>query len=40
MRIRNPNTTALIFSSGKMIINGAKDEFLAKIAARKYTRII
>jgi transcription initiation factor TFIID TATA-box-binding protein len=40
MRIRNPKTTALIFSSGKIVITGAKSEQLAKTAARKYARII
>ncbi|GIY83837.1 TATA-box-binding protein [Caerostris extrusa] len=33
MRIREPRTTALIFSSGKMVCTGAK-------AARKYARIV
>jgi len=40
MRIREPKTTALIFSSGKMVITGAKSEDFAKLAARKYARII
>ena len=40
MRIREPKTTALIFSSGKMVVTGAKDETQARNAARKFTRII
>ncbi|KAJ3290164.1 putative TATA-binding protein 2 [Rhizoclosmatium globosum] len=40
MRIRDPKTTALIFSSGKMVITGAKSEDLSRLAARKYARII
>ena len=40
MRIRDPKTTALIFSSGKMVVTGAKNEEQARIAARKFTRII
>ncbi|XP_074646370.1 uncharacterized protein LOC141902502 [Tubulanus polymorphus] len=40
MRIRDPRTTALIFSSGKMVCTGAKSEEEAKLAARKYARIV
>jgi transcription initiation factor TFIID TATA-box-binding protein len=40
MRIRAPRTTALIFSSGKMVCTGAKSENESKLAARKYARII
>ncbi|XP_005089151.1 TATA-box-binding protein [Aplysia californica] len=40
MRIREPRTTALIFSSGKMVCTGAKSEESAKLAARKYARIV
>ncbi|XP_076252468.1 TATA-box-binding protein isoform X1 [Rhynchophorus ferrugineus] len=40
MRIREPRTTALIFSSGKMVCTGAKSEEDARLAARKYARII
>lgn len=40
MRIRAPRTTALIFSSGKMVCTGAKSELESKLAARKYARII
>jgi len=40
MRIRDPKTTALIFSSGKMVITGAKSEESAKLGCKKYARII
>jgi len=40
MRIRDPRTTALIFSSGKMVCTGAKSEELSRLAARKYARIV
>mmetsp|Transcript_33131 Transcript_33131/g.81331 ORF Transcript_33131/g.81331 Transcript_33131/m.81331 type:complete len:178 (+) Transcript_33131:3221-3754(+) len=40
MRIRDPKTTALIFSSGKMVITGAKSEETAKLGGKKYARII
>ncbi len=40
MRIREPKTTALIFSSGKMVCTGAKSEDSSKHAARKYARIV
>ncbi|KAH9514834.1 hypothetical protein Btru_023755 [Bulinus truncatus] len=40
MRIRDPRTTALIFSSGKMVCTGAKSEDQARLAARKYARIV
>ncbi|KAA8491410.1 TATA-box-binding protein [Porphyridium purpureum] len=40
MRIRDPKTTALIFSSGKIVVTGAKSEDQAKLASRKYARII
>jgi len=40
MRIREPRTTALIFSSGKMVCTGAKSEDLSRLAARKYARVI
>lgn len=40
MRIREPRTTALIFSSGKMVVTGAKSEDGSRLAARKYARII
>ncbi|KAK9681747.1 hypothetical protein RND81_10G025300 [Saponaria officinalis] len=40
MRIRDPKTTALIFSSGRLVCTGAKTESDSKLAARKYARII
>lgn len=40
LRIRDPKTTALVFHSGKMVLTGAKSEDLARLAARKYARII
>ena len=40
MLIREPRTTALIFSSGKMVCTGAKSEEDSRMAARKYARIV
>ena len=40
MRIKDPKTTALIFSSGKMVCTGAKNEDDSKRASRKYAKII
>mmetsp|Transcript_31856 Transcript_31856/g.71578 ORF Transcript_31856/g.71578 Transcript_31856/m.71578 type:complete len:217 (-) Transcript_31856:48-698(-) len=40
MRIREPKTTALIFVTGKMICTGAKSEEDARVASRKFVRII
>ncbi|XP_039248166.2 TATA-box-binding protein-like isoform X1 [Styela clava] len=40
MRIRDPRTTALIFSSGKMVCTGAKSETNSRLAARKYARVV
>lgn len=40
MRIRDPKTTALIFSSGKMVCTGAKSENESRLASRKYCRIL
>ena len=40
MRVREPKTTALIFRSGKLVVTGAKSEEDARLAARKYARII
>ena len=34
MKIRNPKTTALIFSSGKMVWTGAKSEEASRLAAK------
>ncbi|GAA5842998.1 hypothetical protein JCM9279_001824 [Rhodotorula babjevae] len=40
MRIREPKTTALVFASGKVVVTGAKSEDDARLAARKFARII
>lgn len=40
MKIRNPKTTALIFSSGKMVCTGAKSEEDSKKAAKKFAKTI
>nr|AED87006.1 tata box binding protein [Sterkiella histriomuscorum] len=40
MRIREPKTTALIFSSGKMVRTGAKSEEFSRDAAKKYSKAI
>ncbi|XP_076251111.1 uncharacterized protein LOC143190592 [Rhynchophorus ferrugineus] len=40
MRIKEPRTTALIFSSGKMVCTGAKSEEDARLSGRKFARII
>ncbi|KAJ1630552.1 transcription factor TFIID-domain-containing protein [Pavlovales sp. CCMP2436] len=40
MRLLDPKTTALIFTSGKVVVTGAKSEEAARLAARKYARII
>ncbi|CAI9174372.1 unnamed protein product [Rangifer tarandus platyrhynchus] len=40
MRIREPRTTALFFSSGKMVCTGGKSEEQSRLAARKFARII
>jgi len=40
MRIRQPKSTALVFASGKMVCTGARNEADARLACRKYARII
>ena len=40
MRIKSPRTTALIFSSGKMVCTGAKSVDMSHLAALKYARIV
>lgn len=40
MRIREPKTTALIFSSGKIVVTGAKSEKESQRASRKYAKIV
>jgi transcription initiation factor TFIID TATA-box-binding protein len=40
MRLKDPLTTANFFSSGKVLVLGAKNESSARLACRKYTRIV
>lgn len=40
MRLREPKSTALIFSSGKIVCTGTKNEESARISARRFARII
>ena len=40
MRIRTPKSTALIFSTGKVVVTGASSVENAWISARKYVRIL
>ncbi|NWI66506.1 TBPL2 protein, partial [Todus mexicanus] len=40
IRIREPRTTALIFSSGKIVCTGAKSEDQSRLAARKFARVV
>lgn len=40
LRIREPRTTALIFASGNMVCTGAKTEAQARLASRKYVRLL
>lgn len=40
MRIREPRTTALLFASGNMVVTGASNERLSRLAARKYCRVL
>eukprot|EP00826_Nyctotherus_ovalis_P008761 TRINITY_DN12276_c0_g1_i3.p2 TRINITY_DN12276_c0_g1~~TRINITY_DN12276_c0_g1_i3.p2 ORF type:complete len:150 (-),score=46.07 TRINITY_DN12276_c0_g1_i3:49-498(-) len=40
MRIHSPKTTALIFSSGKIVCTGAKSESDSRTAAMKYAKTI
>merc|ERR1712216_974451 len=40
LRIHEPETTALIFHSGKMVVTGAKSEVDARTSAKKYARIV
>ena len=39
-RIIDPRTTALCFASGNMVCTGAKNEELARLAARKYVYVL
>ena len=40
MRIREPKTTALIFSKGKMVITGAKSEKAAMQAGKIFEKAV
>jgi len=40
IKLRNPSATANVYASGKVTVCGAKSEALAKLAARKFARII
>lgn len=40
MRLREPRTTALVFSSGKIVVTGAKSEAESAKASRKYAKIV
>ncbi|KAF2427409.1 hypothetical protein EJ08DRAFT_554743, partial [Tothia fuscella] len=40
VRIRDPPTTALIFSNGQTVVVGAKTIDLSKLAARKFARMV
>ena len=40
MCIQDPKTTALIFTSGKMVVTRAKSEDDLRLVLRKYVRII
>jgi transcription initiation factor TFIID TATA-box-binding protein len=40
MRLREPRATALIFSSGKMVVTGVKSTHNATLAAKKFAYIV
>lgn len=40
MKIRKPKTTALIFSSGKMVCTGAKSEADSQLACKKFAKTV
>jgi len=40
IRIQNPKTTALTFSSGNMVCTGSKNIYESLLACRKYTRLL
>lgn len=40
MRLRKPNVTSLLFPSGKMIMQGAKDDRTGNLACRKVAKIL
>ena len=40
MRIKEPRSTALIFSTGKVVVTGAKTAVDSRLASRKFARIV
>lgn len=40
MRLRTPNVTSLLFPSGKMIMQGAKDDRTGHLGCRKVAKIL
>src|SRR5438477_4454629 len=40
MRLKEPKSTALLFTSGKIVVTGTKDEKNAEIATRRFARIV
>jgi len=40
MKIRDPKVTALVFKSGRIVVVGAKSERDARVAGRKFARIL
>ena len=40
LRIRHPRTTALAFASGNMVCTGGKTQLQARLASRKYVRLL
>lgn len=40
MRLRDPQATALIFGSGKMVVTGVKSTHNAQLAAKKFAYIV
>ena len=39
-RLKSPRTTALLFASGNMVVTGASNEHVSRLAARKYCRVL
>jgi transcription initiation factor TFIID TATA-box-binding protein len=40
MRLADPKTTALLFSSGNVVLTGAKTPLMSRLAARKYIAVL
>jgi transcription initiation factor TFIID TATA-box-binding protein len=40
MRLADPKTTALLFSSGNCVLTGAKTPLMSRLAARKYVSVL